>query len=127
MNAIAIIGFVFGLAGILFGCKCYHELWKWARYCQGTRIAIAYKTKVKMQPTLTEVISWANALDKDRDSNGRVIFRMGHASVAIMKRPPTRFKLALRKHRRPQTQTQRKVGVREGTWKATDHTKGVTR
>lgn len=90
-----------GLAGVTFGARCYMELRRWARQCQHARIAIAYKQKVKLQAPLVEWLLWINQLDKDSDSTGRVVYRIGGTSVAITKAviPPGKLRAAMRRAR----------------------------
>lgn len=113
MTVLAIIACVFGIAGVLFGCRCYYELWKWARQMQGARIAIAYKNKVKLQAPLVEWMKWCNQLDDDKDSDGRVVLRMSHMSVVITKKPHTatlRQRWQARKAK-PQPRTASQIGT----------------
>lgn len=77
---------VFGVLGVAYGLVCYWKLWQWARQCQGARIVVAYKNKVKLNAPMVEWLVWANMLDKDKDHNGRNIYRMGGTDVAIVKR-----------------------------------------
>ena len=98
---------------IIFAARCYWELRKWARQCQGARIAIAYKRKVQLQAPLVEWLMWCNQLDKDKDSHGRVVWRQGYASVAITKAVTPK-----RSSKKRQTATP----SREGTWSAKDET-----
>lgn len=123
-----IVGVGVGTIGILFGLRCYYELWKWARTCQSARIAIAYKRKVKLQGPLTEWIAWINMLDKDKDSQGRVVYTMGGTSVAITRadakvsirfREWVRIRLAKRQNRKTSPP---QPNVIEGKWSATDQT-----
>lgn len=117
-----IISIAFGVIGVVYGLRCYRELWKWARQCQHARIAIAYKGRVKLQAPLVEWLLWCNMLDKDKDSNGRVVYSMGGTSIAITKAvlPPGKVRRAIRGARA-------KGGVasppvREGSWSAKDQT-----
>lgn len=83
---IEIICIAFGVLGVLFGIRCYHELWKWASMCNNVRIAIAFKSKVKMDYPLTEFIKMTNLMDKDKDSTGRVFYMQGGTRIALVKR-----------------------------------------
>ena len=116
MTLVTIIAFTFGAVGILFGIRCYVELWRWAKQCQRAQIAVAYKQRVKLSAPLVEWLLWVNQL-RDADSNGRVVYRMGGTSVAIVKgaTPPSRIRRALRTgtRRRKSTAT---PPVREGRW-----------
>ncbi len=79
------IGLIFGLIGFAYGIRCYYELWRWARLSQNTRIAIEYKGKVKTQQPLTEWLLWGNMLDRDKDSNGRIIYHQGGTRIALLR------------------------------------------
>lgn len=113
---------VIGVAGVLFGLRCYYELWKWARECQYSRIAIAYKRKVKLQAPLVEWLLWIRKLNEDKDSSGRVIYSLGGTSVAITRTtiPPSKIRLRLRALRRRKVQAPPRV--EQGSWSATDQT-----
>jgi hypothetical protein len=76
---------VFGVLGVAYGVRCYMELWKWAKQCQNAKIAIAHNRRVQLTAPLTEWLSWANQLDKDQSSSGRVVYRNGKVSVAILR------------------------------------------
>jgi hypothetical protein len=95
-----------GILGLLFGVRCYVELWRWARQCQHARILIAWKRRVVLDRPLVDYLTWANSLDRDKKANGQVIWRMGQASVAIAKpgAVPSRLRQAIRNVRRRATQ-----------------------
>lgn len=96
MVIVAIVGAVFGTCGVLFGLACYRELHKWARQCQNARIAVAHKRRVQLNAPLTEWLQWANALNRDESSTGRVIYRNGHVTVAILRpKSPSRIRTTL--------------------------------
>jgi hypothetical protein len=82
--------------------RLYLELWRWARQCQHARIAVSYKGKVQLQAPILEWILWANQLDLDKDSNGRVVWRSDKTAVAIAKKvvPPNRLQLAIQHWKR---------------------------
>ena len=103
---INIIAGIVTVLSLLFALRCYLELREWAHRCQNARIAIAYKGRVKMQAPLTEWMLWCEMLEKDKKSNGRVIYGMGGTSIAIYR--TTEFK---------DTNT---GAAKEGTWKAKD-------
>lgn len=73
------------LVSFAFAALVYRELYRWARQCQRARIAIAYKRKVQLQAPLVEWLGWCNLLESDERSSGRVVWRQGHATVAILK------------------------------------------
>ena len=91
-----------GLAGFLFGIRCYLELWRWARQCQHARIAIACKRKVQLQAPLIEWLMWVNQLDRDEMSTGRVVYKNKEVTVAITKAviPPGKVRQAISRVRR---------------------------
>lgn len=121
MTVLAIIAFAFGVVAIAFGISCYVQLYKWARECQGARIAIAYKGKVQMNAPLVEWMLWTRML-KGKEENGRVVYRNGQVTVAILKRPPRRTVRQRWTIRRNQRQTKSAPQVREGSWSAKDET-----
>lgn len=85
MTVLDIIVLVAGALGVAFGVRCYVELYRWARQCQGARIAIAMNRRVQLQAPLVEWLNWTNALEGDERSTGRVVYRNGKVTVAILK------------------------------------------
>jgi hypothetical protein len=85
MEIIALLVIVASLGFSLF---TFLRLRSYNRYLADARIAVAYKQKVKLQAPLGEWLQWANMLGKDQQSNGRVVYRMGHTTVAILKPRP---------------------------------------
>lgn len=79
------LAYAFGVLGILFGARCYLELWRWARHCQRAKVAIAYNRRVQITAPLTEILAWANQLDDDERSKGRVFYRNGKVAVAVLR------------------------------------------
>lgn len=79
------IAYAVGLLGLLFGARCYLELWRWAKHCQRAKIAIAYNRRVQLEAPLTEWLQWANALGKDQKTRGRVVYKAGKVSVAVLR------------------------------------------
>jgi len=75
----------FSALGWLVAIRAYVELRRWARQCQRARIAIFYKRKATLNAPLVEWLNWCNALDKDEQTRGRVVYRGSHVSVAILK------------------------------------------
>lgn len=112
MTVIDVVCVAFGVLGWAYCVKLYRELHKWARQCQRARIAVAYKRRVQLQAPLVEWLQWCNALDKDEQSSGRVVYRNGGVTVAILKaiKPARRGR---KNQSAPQT----------GKWTATDQTK----
>lgn len=88
MNTISIFIGVLGLIGLLFGCFCAHKLYQWERFLKGARLAIAYKGKTKMQPTLLELMRWAITVSKDPNATGRAFYKMSSTTVAILQPRP---------------------------------------
>ena len=91
-----IIGVIVAAVSWYFTFHYKRELWRWANVCNHARIAIAYNRKTQLQAPLTEWVTWANALDKDEASRGRVVYRNGKVTVFITR---------LRKENEPTTET----------------------
>jgi hypothetical protein len=85
MPIISIVGYIVGVVGIIYGVRCYYNLWRWARLCQNTSIAIEYKGRVKTRQPITEWLLWGNMLDRDKDSNGRIMYHEGGTRIAIIR------------------------------------------
>lgn len=129
---VEIISGVVALVSVAYTIRIYHELWTWARMCQNVRIAIAYKNKVKMDYPLTEWILWTNLLDRDKDSNGRVVYNMGSTRVAIIKRYAgewtwrraimARVKAHQLARQKPPPNVSSNPTVKTGKWSAHDET-----
>ena len=108
---------------IVFAARCYVELWKWARQCQQAQIAVSYKRKVVLVAPLVEWLLWCNQL-RENEANGRVIYRMGQTSVALIKKRST-VKRAILASLRIGMAKQKRTGappVKQGTWSAEDQT-----
>lgn len=88
MNVVEILSILFGVVGIGYGIRCYWELYKWARQCQGARISVYYKGKWQLGAPLVEWLLWCNQLNRDKESNGRPVYKMGGTTIAITKAPP---------------------------------------
>lgn len=97
------------LACLLITARLYWELRKWSNICKNGRIAIAYKRKVQLQAPLTEWYLWTRKLDAKE--NGRVVYRNGGVTVAIVRpvTPPGRVRTLLNR-RKPKPQAQSKQG-----------------
>jgi hypothetical protein len=95
---------------------------------QHARIAIAYKGKVKSDAPLVEWLLWANMIDRDKESNGRVIFQANNVRVALLKRQGAVFgyKQMARELRsfllRPLAKIPKPTNPRIGTYKTRDQT-----
>lgn len=119
VTIITIIAFTVGVLGLTFGALCYNELRKWVRQVRGARIAVAYKRRVQLQAPLSEWLGWCNQLDRDKDSTGRVIYRQGAVTVAIVKRPLGRASMLPLNWRRKQRVA---PPPRTGNWTSQDDT-----
>lgn len=107
---IEIVALVVGVGGVVFGGGCYWQLRRWARDCQQATVAIAYKRKVVMSPTLVELVLWSRKVPDKQ--NGQVFYKAPNVTVAIIKRDRrswlTRRRLAKRRPARAEAQ--------HGTW-----------
>lgn len=114
MGVLDAISLTIGVIGLAFGGRCYLELYRWARQCQRARIAVAFKRKVQLQAPLVEWLSWSNQLSADESSSGRVVYRNGGVTVAILKpvKPVGRVGQAILRARRKRAS----VAPREGRW-----------
>ena len=110
MTLVSWAGLVFGLAGITAAAWFYYHLWKWGRDCQQATVAIAYKRKVVMSPTLVELVLWSRKVPDQQ--NGQVFYRAKDVTIAIVKRDKRdwRTRRRLRKNQKPAQQAQ------HGTW-----------
>jgi hypothetical protein len=107
---VEIVSLVIGVSGVLFGVNCYWHLRKWARDCQQATVAIAYKRKVVMSPTLVELVLWSRKVPDKQ--NGQVFYKAPNVTVAIIKRDRRSWRT-----RRQLRKNQTKTGSRFGTWK----------
>ena len=110
-----VIGCVIGLAGFTYGYLCWREARKWAVGCRDTKIAIAYKNKVKMSPSLEEMLVWGRKAAK----GGTVFYGQGGTRIAIIH---TAVRPGLRLTRKRGRNHTPPSPVREGTWSAKDET-----
>lgn len=131
MNWFGVVGILFGVFGFAYAARFYWELRKWAHLIKYARVVIAYKGKVKLNAPLQEWALWCREAEKDKTSNGRVIYQLGGTRVAVLRKsfvPDTPIKRLLKalKSRHAQTPTT-PVGpqVRDGSWSAEDHTDKV--
>ena len=76
-----------GLVGLSFGLFCAFRLYRWERLLRRSRIAVAYKGKVKMNKPLIEWLRWCQAVDSDPDkkSNGQTVFIAGAVRIAVLR------------------------------------------
>lgn len=82
---VEVASLVAGGAGLLYGLRQHRELRKWARMCNNARITIAVKRKVRLNAPITEWITWANQIDQDESTTGRVIFVHREVSIALLR------------------------------------------
>lgn len=108
---------VVGVVGVVLAGRFYLELWRWARQCQQAQIAIAYKRKVQLSAPLVEWLLWCNQL-QGAEENGRVVYRNGGITIAIIRRPKGRA-IPQRLRRRKQVAA---PTTKEGRWAAKDET-----
>jgi hypothetical protein len=82
---------VVAVVSVVFGAVCYREARKWAKQCRNARIVVAHKRRVKLNAPLVDWLTWANSLDQDESSTGRIVYLNDKTSVAIV-RPDKRKK-----------------------------------
>ena len=101
-------GFFMVLSGWL-----WWKLLGWVKVGRYGRIAIAFKRKVQLQAPLTEFYLWTRQLPEGE--NGRVIYRNGGVTVAIVKPvvPPNRLQTWVRSKR---TKHVPQAASKQGTW-----------
>jgi hypothetical protein len=99
-----------GVVGVASACWFYYHLWKWARDCQQATVAVAFKRKVVMSPTLVELLLWSRKVPDEQ--NGQVFYKGPNVTVAIIRRNRRTWwqRWQLRKRRTAQT------GSTHGTW-----------
>lgn len=78
LGAVALLGW--GLALVVL-----RRLYRWEKQLRGARVAIAYNSRVQMQPTLFEMLGWALKLDGDKRNNGQVFYTRQKLKIAILK------------------------------------------
>lgn len=116
------------LVAFLFACRCYYELWKWARECQYWRIAIEFKGKTKIDAPLQEWLLWSRQANKDKTAGGRIVYHAGGTRVGLITRGAAKANFDFRQFRREvwKWALQRKPKIamptREGKWTAKDET-----
>src|SRR5215472_6940116 len=111
MNPVEIVSAVFGVSGVFAAALFYYHLWKWAKDCRQATVAIAYKRKVVMSPTLVELVLWSRKVPDKQ--NGQVFYRAKDVTVAIIKRD-RRGWLTRRRLQRGQKPAQ--AQAQHGTW-----------
>lgn len=101
---------IVGVVGIVAAWWFYYHLWKWARDCQQATVAIAYKRKVVMSPTLVELVLWSRKVPNEQ--NGQVFYKGPNVTVAIVKRAPRSWRQQWQSRKKRTAQT----GSTHGTW-----------
>lgn len=96
MEVIAIAGSAVGATGFLFGLLFGWRLYRWEKQLRGAKLAIAFKGRVKMSPTIHDLLKWALVLDRDKRNTGQAFFRMGGTTVAILKPTPKHGKATVK-------------------------------
>lgn len=84
---LTIIALTFGVLGVLFGARCYLELYRWASQIKTARIVVARKGRVKMNVPLIDWLMWCNSLTGE-EANGRVVYLDSGTRIAILKPDP---------------------------------------
>jgi len=109
VNWVEVGSLAFGGVGIFAACWFYYHLWKWARDCQQATVAIAYKRKVVMSPTLVELLLWSRKVPEKQ--NGQVFYKGANVTVAIIKRDKRMWWQRWHiRNNRPQAQAQSQYG-----------------
>ena len=126
MNWFGVAGGIIGVLGFAWGVRFYWELRKWAHLIKYARIVVAYKGKVKLNAPLEEWALWCKMAERDKSSNGRVVYQVGGTRVAILRKSfvPVPLWKRLITRRKP-TQPGPTPPVRDGSWTAQDQTKKV--
>jgi len=84
MSWIDDISISIGAIGLILAGNFYYHLWQWARDCQSAVVAVAYKRKVVMSPTLVELLLWSRQVPEEQ--NGQVFYKAPNVTIAIVKR-----------------------------------------
>jgi hypothetical protein len=112
---LVVVSLVIGVAGAAAAAWFYYHLWKWARDCQQATVAIAYKRKVVMSPTLVELLLWSRKVPEGQ--GGQVFYRASNVTVAIVKREKRgrKTRRQIEKNAQPP-----RAQVQQGTWAKED-------
>lgn len=110
MSLLDVVSLAIGIGGVAAACWFYYHLWKWARDCQQATVAIAYKRKVTMSPTLVELLLWSRKVPKGQ--SGQVFYKGPNVTVAIIKREQR----TLRQRRQIRKNQTAQTGSTHGTW-----------
>ena len=111
MTTLDIVCLALAVLGAGAAAWFYYHLWKWARDCQQATIAIAYKRKVVMSPTLVELLLWSRKVPDQQ--NGQTFYKAPNVTIAIVKRDKRgwRTRRRLTKNRQPG-----RAETQHGTW-----------
>lgn len=121
MTTLSYVSYGVGLLGLLFGLRCYVELWRWAKQCQRARIIVGYKRRTTLQAPLVEWLVWCNQLQQDKLSSGRVIYHRDNTTIMIGRalKPPGRIRQVIKRG----VTRQKGVTSKTGKWTAKDQTR----
>jgi hypothetical protein len=78
-----IVSWIVGIAGIAAAAFFGYKLRQWELLLSAT-VAIAYKGKIKMRPSLLEMLKWALAVSKSEKENARTFYKLGGTDIAIV-------------------------------------------
>lgn len=88
-----VIALTIGIIGFLVGAYSWWHARKWSMQCQRGRIAIAYNRRVQFNAPLVEWLQWLSMLQGDEKSKGRVVYRNGKVTVALLHGKPDKTKV----------------------------------
>lgn len=63
--------------------SCRRELKLWAHLANNSRILLSVKNRIMVHYPLTEWMKWAQMLNEDEKSTGRVIYRNAHVVLRL--------------------------------------------
>ena len=79
-----ILSLSIGAFGIAIGAASAYRLSRWERLLRRSRIVVAYKGRVKMNRPLLDWLVWARSADKDKQTTGHAIYKMGGTTIAVL-------------------------------------------
>lgn len=74
----------FGIVGLLIGGYSWWHAARWSRALQETRLAIAYKNKVKRNHSFAEWLKYGTDLTGDTEG-GNVIYLLAGTKIAVFR------------------------------------------
>lgn len=83
MTLLDLVAYVVGIVGLAIGVGGWRLAHRWAKDCRECRIIIAEKSRVVLDASLVEWLSWNRALPHRERSRGGIIFRARGISVAL--------------------------------------------